>query len=131
MSSNFDQRQWIFSKKYTDKKTKDKVDNEDFNNHNERHEHEGDDEINLDGLQGESAELATHKEEFNNHSNRHELGGEDEVNITGLEGESVELANHKTESMPHLIYDKDNNKTYRYGYQFKNGGMQLIYEEVV
>ena len=106
MSSNFDQRQWIFSKKYTDKKTKDKVDNEDFNNHNERHEHEGDDEINLDGLQGESAELATHKEEFNNHSNRHESGGDDEINITGLQGESEELASHKEESVPHQDAEK-------------------------
>ena len=97
MSSNFDQRQWIFNRKHTEKKLKEKVDNEDFNNHNERHE----------------------------------VGGADEINLDGLQGESAELANHKTENMPHLIYDKDNNKTYRYGYQYKDGGMQLIYEEVV
>ena len=42
-----------------------------------------------------------------------------------------ELAAHKAENMPHQIKDLDNNKTYRYGLQIKDGVTQFIYEEVI
>ena len=41
------------------------------------------------------------------------------------------LKNHELSEMPHVMHDEDNNKKYRYGFRFKNGGMQLIYEEVI
>ena len=41
------------------------------------------------------------------------------------------LVAHEQASMPHLIVDEDTGKIYRYGYRFKNGGKQRIWEEVI
>lgn len=50
---------------------------------------------------------------------------------TAVQEISAELVTHKADTMPHLIRDITNNKTYRYGYQMQNGITQFIYEEVV
>ena len=50
---------------------------------------------------------------------------------TAVQEISAELVTHKADTMPHLIRDITNNKTYRYGYQIQNGITQFIYEEVV
>jgi hypothetical protein len=48
-----------------------------------------------------------------------------------LQEVNLELINHKADTMPHLVRDITNNKTYRYGYQIQDGVTQLIFEEVV
>jgi len=56
----------------------------------------------------------------------------DSTDVEGvLQEVGSELATHKADTMPHLIRDITNNKTYRYGYQMQNGITQFIYEEVV
>ena len=50
---------------------------------------------------------------------------------TAVQEISAELVTHKADTMPHLIRDITNNKTYRYGYQIQDGVTQLIFEEVV
>ena len=56
----------------------------------------------------------------------------DSTDVEGvLQEVGSELVTHKADTMPHLIRDITNNKTYRYGYQMQNGITQFIYEEVV
>jgi len=43
----------------------------------------------------------------------------------------TKINTHLVETMPHLVQDIDNGKTYRHGRRFKDGGMQKIWEEVV
>ena len=50
---------------------------------------------------------------------------------TAVQEISAELVTHKADTMPHLIRDITNNKTYRYGYQIQDDVTQLIFEEVV
>jgi glycerol-3-phosphate responsive antiterminator len=38
---------------------------------------------------------------------------------------------HLNSVMPHQIQDLDNNKSYRFGLQFKDGVTQFVYEEVL
>jgi len=61
----------------------------------------------------------------------------DKIGILTGAGATAEKADkeyvdtHLAETMPHLIVDIDNGKTYRHGRRFKDGGMQTIWEEVV
>ena len=56
----------------------------------------------------------------------------DSTDVEGvLQEVGSELVTHKADTMPHLVRDITNNKTYRYGYQIQDGVTQLIFEEVV
>lgn len=50
------------------------------------------------------------------------------ANISTINQDQV---NHEEASMPHLIQDVDNNKTYKFGLRFENGKTKFIYEEVI
>lgn len=41
------------------------------------------------------------------------------------------FTDHLADNTPHLIQNEDDGKTYKYGFRFKDGGMQLIFEEVL
>lgn len=42
-----------------------------------------------------------------------------------------ELTSHKAESMPHITTDASTGKIYRYGIAVQNGGIGILYEEVL
>lgn len=48
-----------------------------------------------------------------------------------LQATKLEFEAHKSEIMPHQFIDEDSGKVYRYGRRYKDGGMQVIYEEVI
>ena len=71
--------------------------NTDFEDHSDRHQNNGADELNVEGLSGDLADPQDPK----NHSTRHQNNGEDEINVGGLSGDLADRQDPKDHANRH------------------------------